>query len=95
MVKRSSSVVSLSGDHNRELVGFGAVEMKVDSWKCDGCGIPKKEVNHWFKAYKLFQALGVVVIGWDVAPPVEEVENFEAHLCGADCVTKWVSTNLL
>jgi len=69
--------------------------MKVDSWKCDGegCGIQKAETNHWFRGYKL-AAGGVVLIPWNGAPPVEEVEDFEAHLCGANCVTGWVSKNL-
>lgn len=68
--------------------------MKVDSYKCDGCGTEKKGANHWFRAYKLM-AGGVVIIPWDGMSPHDDVEDFEAHLCGAACVSKWVSENLL
>ena len=69
--------------------------MKVDSYKCDVCQTQKREANHWFRGYKLLITRGVVVIEWDGSPPLDDVENFESHLCGADCVMQWVSKNLL
>lgn len=71
--------------------------MKVDSYKCDGdgCRTQKQDANHWFRGYKLINGAGVVIIQWDATPTTDEVEDFEAHLCGAACVTEWLSKNLL
>lgn len=69
--------------------------MKVETYACDRCHVQKKDVNHWFRAYKLMRKQGVVIIEWDATPTGDEVEDFEAHLCGANCVTEWLSKNLL
>ena len=68
--------------------------MKVDTYQCDGCRIQKKETNHWFRGYKLLDQQSIAIVEWNGTPPSDEVENSEAHLCGASCVTEWVSKTL-
>ena len=84
----------VDGSYIRLWAGVGVEQMKIDSWKCDICNVQRREANHWFRAYKLISG-GVVIIHWDEKPTGDDVENFEAHLCGADCVTQWLSKNLL
>ena len=68
--------------------------MKIDSWSCDICGVQKQRTNHWFRGYQL-SAGGIVIIPWDAPPTADNVEDFEKHLCGADCSTQWLSKTLL
>lgn len=74
--------------------------MKVDTFQCDGCGKQKEKSNHWFRGYELPMS-GVVIVSWDVARAVIDGESLPldldkaAHLCGAACVTEWLSKNLL
>lgn len=68
--------------------------MKIDTFQCDVCKTQKKEANHWFKGYK-FLLGGLAIHRWDDTPTGDDVENFEAHLCGADCLTQWISKNFL
>lgn len=75
--------------------------MKVDSYKCDQCATQKREVNHWFKGYTLPNNAGLVIVQWDVTRAVIDGDSLvldldkAAHLCGASCVTEWLSKNLL
>ncbi len=81
-----------------EPAGSDNKSMKVDSWKCDECSTEKGRTNHWWKAYKLNGVAGVFIVSWDVSAVSEKLElstDGEAHLCGAACVSKWVSENLL
>ena len=76
--------------------------MKIDSWKCDGCGVQKKDANHWFKGYQLVEK-GIVIAPWDTGEAFIagggtlslDIDRADAHLCGASCVTEWLSKNLL
>lgn len=70
--------------------------MKVETYACDQCKTHRKDANHWFKGYKLAQGKGVMVIEWEATSLLsdEDVDD-EAHLCGASCVSQWVSQNLL
>lgn len=69
--------------------------MKIDTYQCDICQVQKRDANHWFRGYKLSDQRGIVIIGWDAIPTGDVVEDFEAHLCGADCLHQWLSKNLL
>lgn len=72
--------------------------MKVETYACDICGAQRKDANHWFKAYRLNGVVGIVIVSWEVTVVSGKLElsvHSEAHLCGADCVTQWLSKNLL
>jgi len=69
-------------------------QMKVDTYKCDQCGIQKGVTNHWWRGYAFGDCKGIVVIEWDGIPPTENVKDFEAHLCGLSCLSEWVSKQL-
>ena len=75
--------------------------MKIDSFACDVCGKQKKEANHWFRGRELPSSAGVVIVQWDVERAVIDGDslvldlNKDAHLCGAECATQWLSKNLL
>jgi len=76
--------------------------MKIETHACDNCKAQKKETNHWWKVYQCSLG-GVLVTAWDSNPrrrknpqTTPEVEfTAETHLCGASCVTEWLSKNLL
>jgi hypothetical protein len=80
--------------------------MKIGQpYACDVCQTPKKEANHWWKAFllKIDGAIAsVLVVGWDVnritAPGGQiqtlTVEDADAHLCGEECALKYISKNL-
>lgn len=58
------------------------------------CTVQKGKANHWWRGYKLMKTRGVVIIEWDGTPTTDDVEDLEAHLCGASCATEWLSKNL-
>lgn len=69
--------------------------MEVQTFACDICQTQKKAANHWFRGFRLPQ--GVLITEWDVTAGsvIRGLEEPHAHLCGADCVTQWLSKNLL
>lgn len=78
--------------------------MKVDTYKCDICGIQKQDANHWFRAFTV--PGGAIILTWDAVKDDGSMPSFEstpgffvvkniADICGADCVTQWLSRNLL
>lgn len=64
--------------------------MKVDSYKCDGCGIQRGDGNHWFKfrAYPN-EGNGAEFIVNDWKSEGTEYPN-TVHLCSDACVVKTV-----
>jgi hypothetical protein len=81
--------------------------MNINTQACDVCRVQKKESNHWYKAYLLDRDAnnrlsGIMVLEWDInsiTQPLHRVEllpeNADAHLCGADCASRWISKILL
>lgn len=72
--------------------------MKVETFACDVCQVQKKDANHW---WKVTTREGIAVIAaWEVttfdgiAPNVIS-EDKTAHLCGGECVVKYIGKNLL
>ena len=69
--------------------------MAVNStYKCDGCGKLKAEVNHWFVASEispsngdLLNSLSMGIHRW---PRHKDAAGVK-HLCGAECVIKYVN----
>lgn len=57
--------------------------MKVDSYKCDECGTPKGEINHWFKFTAQSDQFGVT--DWTGSDYTSTL-----HLCSDACVIKTV-----
>lgn len=68
--------------------------MKIETFACDQCKTQKKDANHWFRAAVLVDA-SIVIRPWESRPLELELKTPEAHLCGAACVSQWVSQNLL
>jgi hypothetical protein len=71
--------------------------MKVDTYKCDVCNVQKQTSNHWWLLRLVpdqnsSEPLGANILRWDADDPLNS--DFE-HICGADCVTQWLSKNLL
>ena len=72
--------------------------MKVDTYKCDGCGTQKGELNHWFIG--CFDKDGIMFCPWNVdniyrailpARPNEFPDlRPERHYCSDACVIKAV-----
>lgn len=58
--------------------------MKVDSYKCDGCGNLKGDLNHWFRVVNEGRALEVYP--WSAGYDNKE----ERHYCSDACITKAV-----
>ena len=55
--------------------------MKVNSYKCDGCGIQKGETNHWYAISPT--AVSIIVSAW------HDGDGY-AHYCSDACVVKAV-----
>jgi len=82
--------------------------MKVDTYKCDICGIEKKDANHWWKAAEVTQdgkPAGIIISQWKTRfyvptiPEMQAYRNFfdagrESHFCGENHVFQWVSEKL-
>lgn len=65
--------------------------MEIKTILCDVCKFQKKEANHWFKAVKL-SVPGVSVYPWEAE--VDAAREI-SHLCGIECVMKWVGRQLV
>ena len=68
--------------------------MAVSStYKCDGCGKLKGEVNHWFVVTELAPQNGDTISSETLAihrwPRYKDAAGVK-HLCGAECVMKQV-----
>jgi len=65
--------------------------MKIDTWACDICKVQKKETNHWYKGQTSTDPLykGIHIYEWNVV-----VNSDCSHLCGIECVTKWMGREL-
>jgi hypothetical protein len=77
---------------------------QIQTYECDICHTQKKEVNHWWKGFILMSGTlakpsdnlgGVLVVPINthfIDRPLnkEKLPNPNAHLCGFDCVTKWL-----
>ena len=80
---------------------------KVETYQCDQCKTQKKETNAWWKVFLLDADkddvnVGVVILKWEInsitrpfSHPEVLPDKADAHLCGANCVTEWLSRNLL
>jgi hypothetical protein len=53
---------------------------------CDGCGVQKKDANHWFRM-GTFGGCQLALNYWQEGSVVDD----EKHYCGAACVLKAVS----
>lgn len=58
--------------------------------KCEQCGIEKQETNHWFMA-SIRSILVIKSLPEPLTP--EDIRDYVA-LCGAACVSKYVSEHL-
>lgn len=61
-------------------------------FKCNVCGEPKRETNHWWKGYlinwdTMERPAGIMIVQWHVAVERET----DIHLCGEACATKKLS----
>lgn len=57
---------------------------QIQTYECDICHTVKKEVNHWWIGYLFSESIAI--------RPIIDITNVQAlvHLCGFDCVTKWL-----
>lgn len=66
----------------------------VTTFRCDNCGVLKKEVNHWFMLSITNGTDSVTVYKWD-----KDADSLDAHVCGVDCavrlVARWMTTGKL
>lgn len=60
---------------------------QVLTYRCDICKEQKKELNHWWTGYLLLNKTEICVIPLGDGP---DPGNGIYHLCGFDCVTKWL-----
>lgn len=66
---------------------------QILTYKCDICSTVKKEVNHWWGAYTHPDAHPLDKRLLSIKPLSDFGEDFLekiSHLCGFDCVTKWL-----
>lgn len=64
--------------------------MKVESYKCDGCGKMKGETNHWWIMYAsrdLDNAPMFQIYTWPSGTPSDGVK----HICSQECAIKTIS----
>jgi hypothetical protein len=68
---------------------------QIQTYECDICHTQKKEVNHWWIARKHKvgdghpnDELSLYIQPIDRCP--EKYLSVSVHLCGFDCVTKWL-----
>jgi hypothetical protein len=62
--------------------------VKVNGYKCDVCGKPREQANHWFLIKWGRRAL--ILKPWDGATQ-EAIIAADQHVCGAGCLSKVVS----
>ena len=64
--------------------------MKVETYKCDGCGALKREVNHWWKLRvvgETYKVLTIFPASADQLPCDDDAADF----CGTACLLKKIS----
>jgi hypothetical protein len=59
--------------------------MEYTAYKCDVCGRPKGEANHWFRAARV-PGPRWVIIPWELSMRDEQAPV--EHLCGLECAVK-------
>lgn len=62
--------------------------MKIETYKCDVCGVQKGETNHWFKV--IFVAGGDGMFLFPAHRECMSSEGKEFDLCGQQCVQRKV-----
>jgi hypothetical protein len=79
---------------------------EIKTFACDICKTQKKDANHWwvvFQTYPENNHNGIMLLPWETEKVFladaettihPTVSKADAHLCGVDCVTKWLSQNL-
>lgn len=69
---------------------------RVETWQCDVCNIQKTESNHWWLLTPTDSDRegihGIQLVAWELG---DATAAGVIHLCGASCVTKWLSESLL
>jgi hypothetical protein len=63
--------------------------MKVDTYKCDMCGIIKGENNHWFRMDTGIS--GLELNAWGVMPPTATSVDLCSDQCVIKVVQKWLT----
>ena len=58
--------------------------MKIDTYRCDVCGMIKGENNHWFRIDR--NEFRLELTAWGVVPPTAT----SVDLCSDECVIKMV-----
>jgi hypothetical protein len=63
---------------------------ELRTWKCDGCGALKKDVNHWWMLQRFIEgAINVLVLPWDEKAAAESAASQHTkHACGRECAHK-------
>lgn len=59
--------------------------MKIEQYRCDVCGIMKKETNHWFLFLEKDKEM-LQIMSWDEYRLRVSLEL--GHLCGRACAQK-------
>jgi hypothetical protein len=62
--------------------------LKIETFKCDGCGIMKGENNHWFEFVPADPKVTRYCI--TIIPFPKDPVNDSRHLCSDQCVIKAV-----
>lgn len=57
-------------------------------FKCDICGVEKKETNKWFQADVLRDVIKIEPLDYS------RLDNERVIICGENCVHKYISANL-
>ena len=67
--------------------------MKIENYACNGCGVIKKEANHWWVALRFRDnpRAPLQLYRWADRVHANEETTETAHLCGHACVIKHVS----
>lgn len=68
--------------------------MKLHQFSCDVCGRVKGEANHWFLGYHHPAASIIHLSKWNDGIERDGDDGHIAHLCGLECVNKWVQQQL-
>jgi hypothetical protein len=67
--------------------------MKIDSYKCDGCGKMKGETNHWWLI--MIQGAAMQMLPWQMAPNPDAHGSDNArvfqHICSQACAIRLIS----
>jgi hypothetical protein len=69
---------------------------QIQTYECDICKITKKEVNHWWIGVaptcdEYSDCISIAPIDKEDTIQIEDKNEVKiVHLCGFDCVTKWL-----